>query len=367
MTREKDGHDGILFTGFPGFIGARLLPRLLTLRRDTVFHCLVQDRFVELARTQIRDIEKKHKELKGRLEIAVGDITTPGLGIEPARAQKLRKDLVGAYHLAAVYDLAVSPEVGTRINVDGTKNVLDFLAGAKRFEKLDYVSTAYVSGDAKGIYRETDLDVGQGFKNHYEETKFLAEVEVVKSGLPAAIYRPGIVVGDSRTGETAKFDGPYFVLSAMDKLPSPGMFIRIGSGGFPVNVVPVDYVIEALARLSASPVSRGRTYNLTDPNPPTSLELAQLFASILGKSFAFVPMPMALARALLSAPPLKAWLSIPIESLDYFDNPCRYDAAQATHDLAAFDIACPRFPDYAEKLVAFYQEKRGEVRRTAMI
>ena len=135
MTREKDGHDGILFTGFPGFIGARLLPRLLTLRRDTVFHCLVQERFVDLAKTQIREIEKKHKELKGRLEIVIGDITTPGLGIEAGRAQKLAKELVGAYHLAAVYDLAVEREAGMRINVTGTKNVLAFLAGAKRFEK----------------------------------------------------------------------------------------------------------------------------------------------------------------------------------------------------------------------------------------
>ena len=110
--------------------------------------------------------------------------------------------------------------MGRRINVEGTKNVLEFLEEAPHFERLHYVSTAYVSGTARGVFRETDLDVGQGFKNHYEETKFQAEVEVARSRVPCTIYRPGVVVGDSKTGETAKFDGPYFVLRAMDRLPA---------------------------------------------------------------------------------------------------------------------------------------------------
>ena len=168
----------ILFTGFPGFIGARLIPRLLELRPSASIECLVQEKF-----------------------LAAAD--------------------------SAVAALAVAKDVGTRINVEGTKNVLAFLDGAPRLERVDYVSTAYVSGSAVGTYRETDLDVGQSFKNHYEETKFLAEVAVKESGLPAAIYRPAIVVGDSKTGETAKFDGPYFALNAMSILPSPGAFLRI--------------------------------------------------------------------------------------------------------------------------------------------
>ena len=115
--------------------------------------------------------------------------------------------MTGCFHLAAVYDLAVARDVGMRINVEGTKNVLEFLAGASGLKRLDYVSTAYVSGTAVGTYRETDLDVGQSFKNHYEETKFLAEVAVKESGLPAAIYRPGIVVGrlaDGGDGEVRR-------------------------------------------------------------------------------------------------------------------------------------------------------------------
>ena len=143
-----------------------------------------------------------------------------------ARAKALQASLRQAWHLAAVYDLAVARPLAHRVNVEGTRNLLEFAGAAAHFDRLQYVSTAYVSGKARGVFRETELDVGQGFKNHYEETKFLAEVEVVRSKLPATIYRPGVVVGDSRTGETAKFDGPYAVLRMMEKLPSPGLSSR---------------------------------------------------------------------------------------------------------------------------------------------
>ena len=94
---------------------------------------------------------------------------------------------------------AVSRELGMRVNVEGTRHVLEFLASCASFRRLHYVSTAYVSGDATGVFRETDLEVGQGFKNYYEETKYLAEVLAVKSGLSVTTYRPAIVMGDSRT------------------------------------------------------------------------------------------------------------------------------------------------------------------------
>jgi thioester reductase-like protein len=357
----------ILFTGFPGFIGARLLPRILELQPGARVVCLVQERFEALAREQLAAILGAHAHARGRIELVRGDITLAGLGLDQAVARALREELTGCHHLAAVYDLAVSRELGQRINVLGTRNVLDFLREARRFERLDYVSTAYVSGKAAGVFRETDLDVGQSFKNHYEETKYLAELEVVKSGLPRAIYRPGIVVGDSRTGETAKFDGPYSLLTAFERLPSPGLFLRIGKGRSPVNLVPVDFVIEALARLSAGAASLGQTYHLTDPQPLPALAIARLFAQGLGKRFAFVPLPLALAKALLAPRPVQRALGVRVQTLDYFDHPCTYDCAAATRDLAPLGIACPRLPDYAERLIAFYRARRDQVRRDAMI
>jgi len=357
----------VLFTGFPGFIGVRLLPRLAELQPHASFRCLVQEKFLAAARDAIASMEAAHPHTKARIGVVVGDITAPGLGLEDADARALKKDVSAAWHLAAVYDLAVSREVGQRVNVEGTRNVLGFLAACQQFQRLHYVSTAYVSGRAGPLFRETDLDVGQSFKNHYEETKFLAEVEVVYSGLPATTYRPAIVVGDSRTGETGKFDGPYFILNAMERLPSPGVFMRIGSGRQPANLVPVDFIVEALAQLGSSDSSRGRTYHLTDPEPSSIVEVGRLLAEALGKSFAFAPVPGFVARGLFTPKAVQRYFGVPVEVLDYFEHDCRYDTTQASRDLAALGVSCPRLPDYVGRLVAFYRAHRADVRKTAMI
>jgi thioester reductase-like protein len=357
----------VLFTGFPGFIGARLLPRLLELSPEEKFVCLVQDRFLDLARRELAAIEARAPAARGRMSIAVGDITRPGLALSGDDATRLRRELTGAHHLAAVYDLAVSRELGMKVNVEGTRNVLRFLAEAPSFERLHYVSTAYVSGTATGVFRESDLDVGQGFKNHYEETKFLAEVEVVRSGVPSTIYRPSVVVGDSRTGETGKFDGPYFTLTAMEKIPSPGVFLRVGSGNNPVNLVPVDFVVEALARLSTQRERGTRTYHLTDPEPLSVIEVEKLFAHALGKTFLYMPVPKRAAKVLFGLRPVQRHFGMPVESLDYFDHPLRFDTTEASRALATVGLECPRLRDYVDRLVAFYRERRGTIRREAMV
>lgn len=357
----------VLFTGFPGFIGARLLPRLLELQPGARYHLLVQERFLRQAKESVAAIEHAHPKLRGRLQTVVGDITAPRLGIEAAAARKLQHGLAGAYHLAAVYDLAVKREVAHRINVEGTRNVLHFLGDSPRLKRLHYVSTCYVSGRAPGTFREADLDVGQSFRNHYEETKFLAELDVVRSGVPVTTYRPGIVVGDSRTGETGKFDGPYFALAAMSRLPSPGVFIRLGSGKAPVNVAPVDFVVEALARLSSVEKSLGQTYQLTDPAPPSVFETGKLLARALGKTFVYPPVPAFVAKALFSPGPVQRYFGMPVQILDYFADQCHYDTSNATRDLEPMGVRCPALPDYVERLVAFYVKKKDEVRHEAMI
>ncbi|HUG54682.1 MAG TPA: SDR family oxidoreductase [Vicinamibacteria bacterium] len=357
----------VLFTGFPGFIGMRLLPRLMELMPEARLVCLVQSRFLVVARASLAAIESAWPELRGRSDIVVGDITTPGLGLDAADARPLRQSLVSAYHLAAVYDLAVTRELGFKVNVEGTRNVARFLGDCPRLQRLHYVSTCYVSGTATGTFNESDLDVGQSFKNHYEETKFLAEVEVARSGVPATTYRPSIVVGDSRTGETGKLDGPYFTLSAMEKVPSRGVFLRIGSGRNPANVVPVDFVTEALARLSVAEGTRGPTYHLADPAPLSAFEVGELFARELGKKFTYVPVPMAVAKAIFTPRPLQKMLGMPVQTLDYFDHPCRYDTTEASRDLGALGLSCPRLPDYVHRLVEFYRAHRDDVRRSAMV
>jgi thioester reductase-like protein len=352
----------VLFTGFPGFIGARLIPRLLELSPSLQLECLVQEKFLPAAESTLDGMEAARPGTRERIRLLVGDITAPGLGLGESEAKALRSRLTGCYHLAAVYDLAVAREVGMRINVEGTRNVLEVLAGCPRLERLDYVSTSYVSGTAVGVYRESDLDVGQKFKNHYEETKFLAEVAVAESGLPAVIYRPGIVVGDSKTGETAKFDGPYFALNAMAKLPSPGVFMKVGSGNAPVALVPVDFVLEAVSRLSTWEGAVGKTYHLTDPNSLSAFDIEELFAKSLGKAFVYVPIPLPVAKLIFAPPAVQAAFRMPSQTLDYFDHPVTYDSAVATADLARFGVSCPRFDTYVQRLVKYYREKSGQSR-----
>jgi nucleoside-diphosphate-sugar epimerase len=326
----------------------------------------VQEKFLPAAGKAVDEMAAAHPGTKGRLELVAGDITLPGLGLGDDESGPLEKRLTGCHHLAAIYDLAVSREVGLRINVEGTRNVVAFLKDCPKLERLDYVSTAYVSGTAVGPYRETDLDVGQRFKNFYEETKFLAELEVAESGLPSAIYRPGIVVGDSKTGVTAKFDGPYFSLNAMRHLPSPGLFMKVGSGDAPVNLVPVDFVLEAIARLSTWPGAIGKTYNLTDPSPLSAFQIEELFAHALGKSFVYAPVPLPIAKLIFAPSQVEKWFGMPSQSLDYFDHVVHYDATEATKDLARFGVKCPKFSDYAQRLVGFYLKHVGEISGRAM-
>jgi thioester reductase-like protein len=357
----------LLLTGFPGFLGVRLLPLLLERIPEWRAACLVQQHFAAQAGEELERLEASRPGLRGRVELVGGDITLPDLGLDAGTARRLRAELVAAFHLAAVYDLAVGRELAHRVNVDGTRHLLGFLEQAPRLERLHHVSTAYVSGTARGRFGEQDLDTGQGFKNHYEETKFLSEVAVVESGLPTSIYRPGIVVGDSRTGETAKFDGPYFVMRAMERLPSPGLFLRIGDGRGASNLVPSDYVIEGIARLAATASGARATWHLTDPAPPTVHETARLMASALGRRFLFVPVPLGLAKLLLAPGAIQRWLGLPVQALDYFDPPCRYDATATVAALEELGLRCPRFADYVGNLVAFYRERRDHVRRRAMV
>jgi nucleoside-diphosphate-sugar epimerase len=354
-----------LLTGFPGFIGERLLPRLLARHEDIQVACLVQPRFERQARETLSRLASGPDGIdQGRATIVLGDITVAGLGIGADAAAALMPDLVAAFHLAAVYDLSVTAAFAERVNVQGTRHMIEFARGAPRFARFHHISTAYVSGDFEGVFGEGDLKRGQGFKNHYERTKYESEVDVVESRLPFTVYRPGVVVGHSETGETAKFDGPYNVLTAMERVP----FVFIdGPKDAIVNIVPVDYVIEGIARLSAFRPGAGLTYNLTDPEPPTVRRITRVFAKALGRRYWYVPAPMGLLRAALHAKPLARALSLSPEAVDYFAHRCRYDATNARRDLASLGLTCPPIEAYVDRLVAFYRAHRHEVRRTAMV
>lgn len=337
----------VFFTGFPGFLGSELLPRVLA-RRDDEALCLVQPKFRPLAEERIRSMEGELPQLRGRVRLIEGDLTTP---LEHVRTHDVRE----IYHLAAVYDLSVTRETGMRINVVGTARVLEVAERAPGLERFHYVSTCYVSGRHPGLFLEQDLEKGQRFNNHYEETKYLAEVEVRRrmARIPTTIYRPSVVVGDSTTGATQKFDGPYMVMQWLLRQPRIAVLPVVGRPSrYTFNVVPRDFVIEALARLTAHPNGAGRTYAIADPQPLTVDQTIDVIAACTGRTVIRIPMLKGMAKgALQYVPGLHRLMRIPAAAVDYFVHPTTYDTTNATRDLGG--LTPPPLRSYAARLVEF--------------
>jgi len=358
----------ILLTGFPGFLGSELVRRVLARDGATRVVLLVQAKFAALAADRADAIESEAAANAGRIELVEGDITATGLGLDRAFRRRRIDEI---FHLAAVYDLKVRRDLALRVNVEGTRHVLDLAAAARGLSRLHYVSTCYVSGRHAGIFREEDLDKGQKFNNYYEETKYLAEVEVrrrMADGLPVTTYRPGIVVGDSRSGETQKYDGPYFVLRWLLKQRGVALLpVPLGIDRLRVNLVPRDFVVGAIDALSAWSGSLGVTYQLADPDPPTIDETIRLMGEATGRAIVRAPMPLGLAKAATDwVPGVEKLTGIPSNALDYFAHPTFYDTTNATRDLAALGLRCPRLADYLHILVGFL-ERHPEIGSAAMV
>lgn len=359
----------VFFTGFPGFLGSELLPRILRRTDGVSATCLVQPSFAELARRRVDDIEMAEPPLRGRIRLVEGDITRADLGLG-ASLRRIASDVTGIHHLAAIYDLGVRREVGMRVNLYGTRHVLDFAAACPGLERFHYVSTCYVSGRHPGIFGEEDLEKGQAFNNYYEETKYLAEVEVrerMSGGLPVTVYRPAIVVGDSRTGATQKYDGPYTLIRWLLRQPGVTLMpVLRGAEQARLNLVPSDFVIRAIDYLAALPHSAGRTYQLADPEPLTVAETADLIAAATDQRVIQFPIRKAIAKsAIRGVPGLSRFTGIPAELLDYFDHPTHYAVQNARADLQGAEISVPRLSSYIDTLVKFVRA-HPEVGSSAM-
>src|SRR5918997_420147 len=294
VVRCRAVFDGqVLLTGYPGFIGRRLADRLAGAGARVT--ALVEPRMAAAARGASG----------GRIEVIEGDISRRRLGLPDADWERLTAEVRHVFHLAAVYDLGVPLELAQRVNVDGTGNVLELCLACRRLERLNYVSTAYVAGVRTGVVYEHELVLGQGFKNHYESTKFQAEAWVRQEldRVPATIYRPAIVVGDSRTGETQKFDGPYFLLRVISFAERHGLPIpQFGRSNAPFNVVPVDFIVDAVVAAGGDPATLGKTLHLVDPEPITAAELLRVLSRAYAGREPAVRIPSRMVEAALRVP-----------------------------------------------------------------
>ena len=353
----SDRGETLLLTGFPGFIGGRLVGQLLDTRPEARIVALVEESAVDAAHESARELDPE------RIEILPGDITDRRLGFDADTLERLAATVTTVFHLAAVYDLAVPFDTALEVNVEGTGNVLEFCARAERLERLNYVSTAYVAGTREGKVYEHELSLGQGFKNHYESTKFQAEVWVhdVMDVIPTTIYRPAIVVGDSRTGETAKFDGPYYLLRMISQLSGRRMPLPQMGTEAPFNVVPVDLVVEGIARVSLDADAIGETLHLVDPDPLSSRDLVEALATeYAGRTPKLRLPPSAADPSLRFAAMRRAFGGIPRESLVYLTHEVHFSTRRAEELLDRHGIACPPFREYMPAIVRFFREHEDD-------
>jgi thioester reductase-like protein len=346
----------IFLTGFPGFIAGRLVERLA--REGARFLLLVQPALVERAHGEIARLAEKTGATPERFRVLEGDITREDLGLSASDLEEARGGATVLFHLAAVYDLAVAREVGMRVNVEGTRNVNRFALTLPKLKRYHYVSTCYVAGRRTGLILESELRHDAGFRNFYEETKYLAELEVegLKKELPVTIHRPSVVCGDSRTGETAKYDGVYYLINYLRMWPGALSLANIGNRDVRLNVVPVDFVVEAMAALASDDASAGETVQLADPEPLTTEELFDVISRNLSGRESLVTLPAPVVRTTLNLPLNEKVTGLPRVGVPYFFLKQTYDTTRATALLAPRGVRCPRFPDYVPALIDFVEQ-----------
>ncbi len=343
-----------LVTGGTGFIGRRVVSRLLDNRPDAEVWVLVR-------RQSLGRFERLAADWGERAKALVGDIIGPELA-DDALAELGHVDHV--VHCAALYDLTAGEAEQRAANVDGTHAVIQL---ARRFgATLHHVSSIAVAGTFPGEYTEADFDVGQVLPTPYHQTKFEAELLVRSTpGLRYRVYRPAVVVGDSRTGEMDKVDGPYYFFGMLAKLAVLPRFtpVLLSDSGR-TNIVPVDYVVEALVTLLHAEGHDGQTFHLTAPD---SIGLRGIYRGVADAA-GLPPLRGSLPRS-VAAPLLRArgrarvvrnmaatQLGIPAEVLDVVDLAPTFTAAQTRKALAGTGITVPEFGEYAPALWRYWAE-----------
>jgi len=337
----------VLLTGATGFLGVEVLARLLEDTDHDVI-ALVRGEDDAAAQTRVDELLKTivapgARPPGGRVRALAADLESPGLGLSPTFREEIAGEVSAVVHCAASISFTLPIEDARRINVEGTREVVKLALEAQErgaLERFVHVSTAYVAGDRIGLVSEHDGDVGQGFRNTYERTKLEAEEVVRESGLPAAIVRPSVIVGDSVTGWTQAFNVIYWPLQAFAR----GLFPTVPADpGACLDIVPVDVVADALLELVRGPVRGGAFHIVAGNSAPTNARLATMAAEAFDAEPPRFVRPGEDARAEQRAGAL----------LPYFRVRCTFDARRAKELLGATP---PALEDYFPSLMRYARE-----------
>jgi len=342
----------VFVTGYPSLVVGRLVRNLVEAGVET--HVLVMEKFEDRARA---DFDGLPGDL---LRLYSGDVVNMDLGLAGAEARRLMERTGTMFHLAGVYHLGVSEREMMLVNLEGTRNALAFARGMKKLERFVHMSTAFVAGDREGVIMEDELDEGQSFRTKYEESKCLAEKLVRRAGreIPVTVARPSLIVGDSRTGEIDTLEGPHFFMYVLVNLPLDVQLPLPGHGRYPLNLVPVDFLVEALPVIAADPDGAGRAFHLTDPNPVSARKVFELVAELADRRPPRGILPTSLSAALARTPGLKSSWRSPGMLVDVFQRLVLFNSMNSHRVLTRHGLSCPAFPEYASRLVTYMREHK---------
>jgi len=354
-------------TGASGFIGKRLVKKILEREGSSVFFL-------------IRESEKDSLEHlyefwncdSQRAIPVVGDLTQPLLGISAVDRKKIGKKTNHFFHLAAIYDLKADAESQLRVNVDGTRNTVQFAEaiGAKHFHLFSSIASA---GLFEGLFREDMFEEAEGLEHPYFRTKHDSEGIVRREcSIPWRIFRPALVVGDSRTGEMDKIDGPYYFFKLIQRMRTmvPSWMPTIGIEGGRINVVPVDFVVNAVDHIAHQRGEDGKCFHIVDPTPMRVGDLLNTFCRaahapqmsmrINAALFSFIP--PSLMKGLMAVTPVRRIryavmkdLGLPDDMFRFVNYPTRFDCRETTRVLKGTGIAVPPLDTYAWRLWDYWE------------
>ncbi|MCC2676368.1 MAG: short chain dehydrogenase, partial [Ramlibacter sp.] len=354
-------------TGATGFIGKRLVRKLLG-RKGAVVHFLIR-----------RESEGKVEALRewwgataARAIPVFGDLTQKKLGVAAEDVKKLKGQVDHFFHLAAVYDLGADEESQVAVNIEGTRNTVEF-AKAIDAGHFHHVSSIAAAGLYEGVFREDMFDEAENIDHPYFMTKHESEKIVRKEAkVPWTVYRPALVVGDSQTGEMDKIDGPYYFFKLIQRMRQllPPWMPAIGLEGGRINIVPVDYVVDALDHIGHQDRIAGRCFHLVDPVGYRVGDVLDIFsrAAHAPRMNVFVNaallgfIPKSIKKGLMAIAPVRRVrnavmkdLGLPEDILEFVNYPTRFDAREAEAALKGSGIAVPNLKDYAWKLWDYWE------------
>jgi NAD(P)-dependent dehydrogenase (short-subunit alcohol dehydrogenase family) len=354
-------------TGATGFIGKRLVKKLLA-RKGSVVYFLMR----EESRDKLPALLEYWGTTKARAIAVFGDLRAPKLGVSKDDTKKLAKTIDHFFHLAAVYDMSADADDQVAVNVDGTRNTVDF-ANAIQAGCLHHVSSIAAAGMYEGMFREDMFDEAEGLDHPYFATKHESE-KIVRVETKGAfrIYRPGLVVGDSKTGEMDKIDGPYYFFKLIQRIRQllPPWMPTIGIEGGRINIVPVDFVVGAMDHIAHQPKLDGQCFHLTDPEPMRVGEVLNVFcraahaptmsirinAALLG----FIP--KSVKKGIMSLSPVRRVrdalmkdLGLPSDLMGFINYPTRFDSRETQRALKGSGISCPQLESYAAPIWDYWE------------